>query len=291
MRKYTLFFLCLFPILAFDSCVKQGAGDPWKCPRNLRVVFDWIDSQPIDQQEQIKLAVVDPDNIETDYLSDIYGRDITLMPKEYDFVGTETATNVTVSGRKVSVAVGGDGLALDPTPFSGGATTAQVTPETEVIHVPMHQQTRELVILVKVGGDLASEVTGMEGTFHGIATSRDINNGFPPGENQNRPYDITRGDIAYSFQAETIPNEIWYSGTRRLIGIDGDNNQDLALTVHFNNGDVRKMTLDATSRMTGFHTQDLPGPWYLIFEIDINLELEMTIVDWIDAPPSWITAN
>jgi len=276
------------------SCVKDGIIEcPPAATENIRIELEWLNTQPKDDGESLNLAIIPTTGEEIDDHINQYGKDVELAPGTYNFVVWESAENVTVSGQNISVATA-EGYALDPGKFSGGATTAEIiiTPDSIVIPVPIHQQTRELIIEVDFAGDAISIVEGLEATLSGVTLERDINNGFPPTDNRNRPPAIRNGSILYSFnRGELRLSDEWFSGSRHLLGVDGDHSQELNLRVKLATGDTEEVSLDVTGDLIEFHTKDIHEPWYIILKLNLGINLELEIVDWYAGAESWLIAN
>ena len=188
MKKYQIIGLCIITCFLAFSCVREDV-DLSQCYRNLKIVLDWINSQPRNEQDSINIAINSANFPEIDIKSDRYGTDVDLLPRTYDITGWETTPNVNVSGRTVSLATNPDGSPIDPITFSGGAVTATVDEniEFQTIVLPVRQQTRELIFRIKFLGDGLNLLEGLQGHADGIAVTRDINAAFPPADGRVRP--------------------------------------------------------------------------------------------------------
>jgi len=291
MKRIILAGGIIFTSLFITSCIRDGLED---CIRRIRIELDWIDTDPREDGEQLELIILSSNGEEIDTSVDEYGKYVDLATGKYTIVTWETTSNIQVSGRTLSVATNADGSALEPTLFSGGAAEAEVTLSNDnlVIPVPLHQQVRPLVIKVEFLGDTFELVEGMKGTLHGITLSRDINNGFPPVDGRNRPPALTNGIMNYTFTQENLrQDEEWFSASRNLIGVDGDAAQTLDLNIQLATGDNAELSLDVTGELIEFHTEKIHEPWYIIITIDLGINLELEIVDWIAGPDSWLTAH
>ncbi len=294
MDKYIFLGWPIVIILLLSSCIKDGEIECPDLMEKIRIELQWLDTQPKDENETLNLTIT-PTNGETiETTTNRYGKQVELYPGTYTISAWETANNITVNGRTISVATDTDGFALQPDSLSGGATTTEVilTTDSLIIPVPVHQQTRELIVEVDFTGDGMSIVDGLEGILSGITLSRDITNGFPPTDNRNRPPALSNGNIRYNFSPNLLRDrDEWYYGRNRLIGVDGDANQVLDLRVSLATNDTTEISIDVTSDLLEFHTKDIHEPWYIIITLNLGINLELEIVDWYAGAESWITAR
>ncbi len=294
MKKRSVIILLSFLTLAVTSCIKESLDD---CFQWMRIELRWISTQPVDYNESVKIEVI-PLTPESEYeiTSDVYGVNVNFRVGGYKIIGHENSSNIDINYDDLTVAVGtsSDGMALEPDIFSAGSTTAnvEVHDESLVIPLPMYKQARTLFIGTDFIGDGAPLISRIEGVLHGITLKRNLDNGFPPVNELTRPPAITNGSIRYNLTPLTRAlDDAWFADSKRLLGIDGNTEQVIDLTVFYNNGGTATASIDITEQMAGFHTQDINEPWYVIITLEAGIGLTVEIVDWISGPESWIIAQ
>ena len=289
----------LLGLIILSSCVRDGENLD-DCIRRIRIELRWMDTQPLDNSERVNVEIVPTTTTaspQSDITSDIYGVDVDLLTGGYAITGWETYSDVDLNktDHTVSVHTQPDGTAISPAIFSAGHTTSSVemSDESLIIPLPMYRQVRPVVIEINFIGDAYSLVNGVTGTLKNIALERSIDNAFPPVNAMNRPTVIKSGNMNYTFGlSDDIGPGIWYTGTKNLIGIDGNSSQTLDLTVSFTGEDApRTYAFDVTSQMNEYHTDKINEPWYIILTLNLGATLEIDIVDWIAGPESWIVAH
>ena len=289
MKTYATIALTAILLLAtITSCIRDD-NDLSKCFYRIKIEQRWIDSEPVRANDSTQLEIKFDGNSRS-LNSGYEGRYVDLIPNIYDIIGFEPTHNVSINNNIVSVSVNSDGSAMEPGPFTAGEISAEVysVAEDQLIILPMRRQTRELIVKVKITGDGLSLINGMTGSLSGIAISREVNSCFPPVDGKNRPSAARSGVISYSFQEDT---DQWFVGSNTLLGIDGNSQQNLSLNINFINGEATDISQDVTGGMTGFHTQDIAKPWYIIIEINLGFDLQATITDWSAGPYSWLIAE
>lgn len=289
MRKTLIIGSVLMAFLGMTSCVKDSF-DPLLCLQKIRIEPRWINTEPLDEDESIPITVVSGSGETMNYLSDINGVDVELLPGVYQIVGAEKANNVSVDGTTVTIATEADGTATQPGVFSGGATTGEVKPNTvfQIIPLPMRQQTRQLIVQLKFSGEGVSYLNRVEGTINGITIARHIDKGFLPADSVPHPAAIENGLINYTFIKD---DSGMFSGANNLLGVDGSTTQTLNLEATTSLGTVIDFSLNVTDDLFEFHTTDVEQPWYIILELEVNTKLEMDIIDWYSGTESNIIAQ
>ncbi len=296
MRKFTLgiFMLALMlSALSFTGCFLYEDPDLSKCPQDVRIELQWIGVDPLDDTEKIPVTVYSQNSLVLDTLSDINGIDVLLHPAVYEVVGWEEVPNVAVTGHTVSLLADRENRFLPVTRFSAGSGRGEIVAEKteQVILLPMREQVRELVIMVEFTGNIAPQVTGIGGELHGTALSRDVSDAFPPQSGRQRPYATTRTDAIYDFGREVRSGKVWFTGENNLLGIDGDSDQVLDLSVTFSDGETVVYPVDVTGLMTGFHTVDVLDPWYIVLRLNISMDMLFTIEDWYGGAELYLDAQ
>lgn len=296
-KKLLATLLLVVPLLTVSSCIKSG-DEMGECVRNMRIELRWVGTEPLNNSENVDIEI-DPASIGTraDITSDIYGVNIDLQADSYNLVAWETHTNSVIDAEDHTLAVNRkmDGTAESPNIFSAGykAATVAMDKSSEVIIIPMHRQTRPLVIELDFSGDGFPFIESITGNLSGVALKRHMDNAFPPVSGLSRPAAIESGIMKYSFLPypgrATITK---YRAEENLIGIDGNSSQILTLNVQFaGENEATPYLFDLTSDLSQFQTKDINEPWYVVLGLGLGFDLEVTIVDWKSGPESWITAH
>ena len=279
--------------LSFTGCFLYEDPDLSKCPQDVRIELQWIDVDPLDDTEKIPVNVYSQNALVLDTLSNINGVDVLLNPAAYEVVGWEEVPNVSINGNTVSMLTNQENRLLPVTRFSAGKGQGEVIAEKagQVILLPMREQVRELIIMVEFTGNIAPQVTAIGGDLHGTTLSRDVSDAFPPQSGRQRPYAITRTDAVYDFGREVRSGQVWFTGENNLLGIDGDSDQILDLSVTFSDGETVVYPVDVTGLMTGFHTVDVLDPWYIVLRLNISMDMLFTIEDWYGGAELYLDAQ
>ncbi len=290
MKKFSNIVLLFLAALGTVSCVKESKDDDEICYRRLRLVIDWVNTEPIDENESIPVDIVNsagnPDRIS----SPVYGRDLELPGGTYRFIGWEPVGNVTLSGTTLALATGSDGTVTEPSPFSGGVVTDQVreTDADQMITLPFYQQTRPLIIKIRFTGYGAPFVDGVTSRLNGIAVERDIAYGFPPMNGTIHPPAVSGGFIDYTF---TETDDEWFTGERVLLGMDGSRDQTLDIAIALTTGGITPLNLNVTGQTEVFHTENVENPMYIYLVLNVGIDLDMTIVDWYSSTDITLEAS
>ncbi|MCD7963382.1 MAG: hypothetical protein LUF90_07520 [Rikenellaceae bacterium] len=283
-------FLAVLLFIA-AACIKDSK-DNEDCWKVLRIEPRWIDTSPQSSSSTVNILVTsteDQDDVYT-FTSDINGVDVNLPTGEYEFIGWERADNVTVEERTVTVGSHASGTALEAGPFSGGSTIDEVVFNqlSQIIPLPMHQQTRQVYVRVIFTGNGLSLIDHVVGTLDGVALSRDIDNGFPPVNGEERPEVLRNGTVQFTLLRDSDGN---YIDGHTLIGIDGDSDQNLDVRVMFENDSFSNISVDVTDAFDGFHTVNVHQPLYITLELNVGVNFEMNIIDWYEGTESWLEAQ
>ncbi len=204
--------------------------------------------------------------------------------------------NVGLSGTVVTLTSDETGLINDPSDFVGGYIDFNVEGglvDWGIINydLPTYVQTRPLVIKVKTAGNNAALVSAITATVDGITLSRDLKDAFVEGGPQDRYAALKRGYVTYTLGEKDTDG--YYTGARRLLGLDANVKQNLALTVHYQGGEEnnRVLNFDITSDLSGFHTKDILKPWVIRITLSAGADFSATIQDWAAGPEEWIDAT
>ncbi len=302
IHKLTLFVLLA---LSMTACIKEGY-DSENCPGELKIIPfepnpDGSGTGMGDELKHPETTLILPDGSTvtiqagSDQSLDLEEGTYTVVSTQGDDMG-----NLTLTGTEVSVAVNPDGTLADVGELVGGYTDIQVGGQTEnentVFKIPTHFQTRELIVKVKFTGRNVQMLEGVDGTVDGIAASRDLNNGFPPVDGEPR-HPVTRsGKVAYSFdrtapETRATAEQDFRSETRRLLGIDGDAEQQLTLNAAFGGEVLKEYRFNIARDMDNFHILDVTRPWVIEVTLHLGADFSATIEDWKSGPESWMDAE
>ena len=298
MKKYFIPLLALGAMFTVTSCIEESTDH---CPKKANVLLDWVETLPITEEgNPVNVVIIPGDGSnEQVYDSDTHSPDVEIPVGEQTILVYEKNGDKHVNNRQqtVSVDTDDDGKMNDePDYFSGGSVKVDVQPNSD-LELPLYKQVRELIIELKLTGPGADYIAGITGNFDGIATERHINNGFRPVDpTVTRSPAIRKGDVDYTFDNVENESDAFFSGSRKLLGIDGEGKQILTLTITFKNGDTHFFPVDVTELMDGFHTEDLDTegserPWYIKLAFEVATSFEIVIVDWEDGGSSWITPD
>lgn len=289
--------IALFALLALclTACIKEGY-DSDNCPGEFVIIPAYPDGEA-GGGEGTQTIITKPDGSKEQVE---IGSDHPLDLEE----GTHTVTstqgktdNLTVDGSIVTIETDEEGNPKEPGDFAGGYVDITVGPNGESgstsYEVPVNRQTRPLIIKVKLVGNNVPMVKGMAGTVSGIAFSRNLNHGFLPTDGQPRHPALTSGTVPYSFEKSetTTGGQDFLSETRRLLGIDGDAEQQLTLDILFGNNTYMRYEFDITRAMDEFHITDVSKPWTIEITIRLGADFSATIEDWKAGPDIWMDAE
>nr|WP_302830693.1 hypothetical protein [uncultured Bacteroides sp.] len=290
---------CLTVILLLASCIKEGF-DKENCPGEFFITPSIPEGLTPEKEETLKsgrITIIDSEGNEQEVNVD-NNNPIDLDDGSYTIVALKGPKdpNVNVSGTNVTIATKPDGSAQDmPENMTGGHTVITVSSnasnqDNTNIEVPTHIQSRPLDIKVKFEGGNAAILEILTGIVDGISLSRDLNNGFAPTDGVDRHPALESGSMNYTF-GKVDGDDILYTDSHRLLGIDGDGNQTLTLTVTYAGGVQKTYTFDITTDMDGFHTEDVNKPWVIEITLRLGADFEATIEDWQAGPETWMDAH
>ncbi|MEL5891876.1 FimB/Mfa2 family fimbrial subunit [Bacteroides sp. GD17] len=289
-NSYKIVLLALLS-LAATACIKDGF-DSDNCPGEFVITVDYPDGT--EPGTNVNTVITYPDGTQKPVE---IGKDNPLDLDEGSYTVTSTTGttgNAIVEGSKVTVETNPDGTAKDPDDFFGGSTEITVGPNADdgdkSYKIPVIQQTRPLIIKVKFVGNNVSLVEAVSGTVDGIALSRDLSNGFPPADGKPRHSVYQSGSIAYSF-SKTGTGQEFLSETHRLLGIDGDAEQHLKLSILFSGQASKEYDFNIARAMDEFHITEVTKPWTIEITIYLGADFSATIEDWKAGPDIWMDAQ
>ena len=235
-------------LLAATSCVKDELHDtPHPDTGKITVTADWTDrGDGVDTPAEWTVTMGGYTGTES---GETHAPDYLFAPGSYTLAAYNTPENITVSGTTATVAPEtGNGTYISNTPGWLFTSVQEVEIEADTdysLTAVMHQQVRELTLVIEPTGDAAERIESIEGTLSGAAGTLDFATGTygTPSEVELHFTKITDGDDAGKWTA-----------TVRLLGIAG-NLQRLTATLTYTDGNPQPTSLnsDLTSALNGFN--------------------------------------
>ena len=237
-------------LLSATSCVKDELHDtPHPDTGKITVTADWTDrGDGVDIPAEWTVTM---DGYTGTEAGETHAPDYLFAPGSYTLAAYNTPENITVSGTIATVAKAhGDAADLFINNAPGWLFTsvqeAEIEADTDYeLTAVMHQQVRQLTLVIEPAGDAADRIESIEGTLSGAAGTLDFATGThsTPSEVELHFTKITDGDDAGKWTA-----------TVRLLGIAGDA-QRLTATLTYTDGNPQPTSLnsDLTAALDGFN--------------------------------------
>ena len=244
--RYTTTILTLALLLTLGGCVKDELHDtPHPDTGKVTVTVDWSDrGEGVDIPAEWTVTMGDYTGTET---GATHSSDHLFSPGNYTLAAYNIPEGITVSGTTAAVAAA-DGGCIVNTPGWLFTSVQEVEIEADTdyeLTAVMHQQVRELTLMIEPAGDAADRIESIEGTLSGAAGTLDFATGThgTPSEVELHFTKITDGDDAGKWMA-----------TVRLLGIAGDA-QRLTATLTYTDGNPQPTSLnsDLTAALDGFN--------------------------------------
>ena len=244
--RYTTTILSLALLLTLGGCVKDELHDtPHPDTGKVTVTADWSDrGEGVDIPAEWTVTMGGYTGTET---GATHSPDYLFNPGSYTLAVYNPADGITVSGMTAAVAAA-DGGCIVNTPGWLFTSVQEVEIEADTdysLTAVMHQQVRELTLVIEPTGDAAERIESIEGTLSGAAGTLDFATGTygTPSEVKLHFTKITDGDDAGKWTA-----------TVRLLGIAG-NLQRLTATLTYTDGNPQPTALesDLTTALDGFN--------------------------------------
>lgn len=244
--RYTTTMLTLALLLTLGGCVKDELHDtPHPDTGSIAVTADWTGrGEGVDIPAEWTVTMGDYTGTET---GAIHSPDYLFNPGSYTLAVYNPADGITVSGTTAAVAAADGGFIVN-TPgwlFTSVQEVAIAADTDYSLTAVMHQQVRELTLMIEPAGDAAERVGSITGTLSGAAGTLDFATGThgTPSEVKLHFTKITSGDDAGKWTA-----------TVRLLGIAGDA-QRLTATLTYTDGNPQPTSLisDLTAALDGFN--------------------------------------
>lgn len=244
--RYTRTILTLALLFTLGSCVKDELHDtPHPDTGKVTVTADWTDrGDGVDIPAEWTVTMGDYTGTET---GATHSPDYLFTPGSYTLAVYNPADGITVSGTTAAVAAA-DGGFIANTPGWLFTSVQEVAIEADTdyeLTAVMHQQVRQLTLVIEPTGDAADRIESIVGTLSGAAGTLNFATGThgTPSEVELRFTKITSGDDAGKWTA-----------TVRLLGIAGDV-QRLTATLTYTDGNPQPTSLnsDLTAALEGFN--------------------------------------
>ena len=228
-----------------SSCVKDTLYDtPHPDTGKVTVTADWTDrGEGVDIPASWHIVMGDYTGTET---GATHSPDYLFNPGSYTLAAYNIPEGITVSGTTATVAAVGSFITGIPGWFFTSVQEVAIEADTDYeLTAAMHQQVRELTLMIEPAGDAADRIESIEGTLSGAAGTLDLATGThgTPSEVELHFTKITDGDDAGKWTA-----------TVRLLGIAGDA-QRLTATLTYTDGNPADTSLesDLTAALNGFN--------------------------------------
>ena len=244
--RYTTTMLTLALLLTLGGCVKDELHDtPHPDTGSIAVTVDWTGrSEGVDIPAEWTVTMGGYTGTET---GATHSPDYLFNPGSYTLAVYNPADGITVSGMTAAVAAA-DGGCIVNTPgwFFTSVQEVEIEADTDYsLTAIMHQQVRQLTLVIEPTGDAAERIESIGGTLSGAAGTLDFATGThgTPSEVELHFTKITEGDDAGKWTA-----------TVRLLGIAGDA-QRLTATLTYTDGNPQPTSLisDLTAALDGFN--------------------------------------
>lgn len=244
--RYTRTILTLALLFTLGSCVKDELHDtPHPDTGKVTVTADWTDrGDGVDIPAEWTVTMGDYTGTET---GATHSPDYLFTPGNYTLAVYNPTDGITVSGTTAAVAAA-DGGFIANTPGWLFTSVQEVAIEADTdyeLTAVMHQQVRQLTLVIEPTGDAADRIESIVGTLSGAAGTLNFATGThgTPSEVELRFTKITSGDDAGKWTA-----------TVRLLGIAGDV-QRLTATLTYTDGNPQPTSLnsDLTAALDDFN--------------------------------------
>ena len=254
-------------LLAATSCVKDELHDtPHPDTGKITVTADWTDrGDGVDIPAEWTVTMGDYTGTET---GATHASDYLFNPGDYTLAAYNTPENITISGTTATIT---------GTPGWLFTSVQDVTVEADTdydLTAAMHQQVRQLTLVIEPTGDAADRIESIEGALSGAAGTLDF---------ATETYGAA-SDFALHFTKITEGDDAGkWTATVRLLGITGST-QILTATLTYSNGNPQPTELesDLTAALADFNA-DKTEPLTLggtIAETPTEAGVEAGITGW-----------
>ena len=284
--RYTTTMLTLALLLTLGGCVKDELHDtPHPDTGKVTVTADWSDrGEGVDIPAEWTVTMGGYTGTET---GATHSPDYLFNPGSYTLAAYNIPEGITVSGTTAAVAAADGGFIVN-TPGWLFTSVQEVAIEADTdyeLTAVMHQQVRQLTLVIEPTGDAADRIETIEGTLSGAAGTLDFATGThgTPSEVELRFTKITSGNDAGKWTA-----------TVRLLGTAGDT-QRLTATLAYTDGNPADTSLesDLTAVLNGFN-EDKTTPLTLggtVVETPGEAGFTGEITDWEEVDGGHVNAE
>ena len=260
-----------------SSCVKDELYDtPHPDTGKITVTADWTDrGDGVDIPAEWTVTMGNYTGTES---GETHAPDYLFEPGNYTLVAYNTPENIIVSGTTATVAPEtGNGTYISHAPGWLFTSVQEVSVEADTdyeLTAAMHQQVRQLTLVIEPTGDAADRIESIEGSLSGAAGTLDFATGATG----------AASDVTLHFTKLTEGSDAGkWSATIRLLGITGDT-QRLTATLTYADGNPADTGLesDLTAVLADFNA-DKTVPLTLggtIAETPTEAGVEAGIMDW-----------
>ena len=264
-------------LLAATSCVKDELHDtPHPDYGKITVTADWTDrGDGVDIPAEWTVAMGDYAGTET---GKTHAPDYLFEPGSYTLAAYNTPEDITISGTTATVAPEtGNGTYISNAPGWLLTSVQEVTVVADTdyeLTAAMHQQVRQLTLVIEPTGDAAGRIESIEGSLSGAAGAFDFATG---------TYGAA-SDVVLHFTRITEGSDAGkWTATVRLLGITG-NTQTLTATLTYADGNPADTGLesDLTEALADFNA-DRTVPFTLggtIADTPTEAGVEAGITGW-----------
>ena len=264
-------------LLAATSCVKDELHDtPHPDTGKITVTADWTDrGDGVDIPAEWTVTMGGYTGSET---GETHAPDYLFAPGSYTLAAYNTPENITISGTTATVAPEtGNGTYISNAPGWLFTSVQEAIIEADTDHeltAAMHQQVRQLTLVIEPTGDAADRIESIKGSLSGAAGTLDFSTG---------TYGAA-SDVALHFTRITEGSDAGkWTATVRLLGITG-NTQTLTATLTYTDGNPADTGLesDLTAALQDFNS-DKTVPLILggtIAETPDEADFTAIIEDW-----------
>ncbi|HIZ88106.1 MAG TPA: FimB/Mfa2 family fimbrial subunit [Candidatus Coprenecus pullistercoris] len=270
MRKYSIyrtFLLAAAMLLAATSCVKDELHDtPHPDTGKITVTADWSDrGNGVDIPAEWTVAMGDYTGTET---GTTHAPDYLFEPGDYTLAAYNTTEGITIDGTTATI-TGTPGWLL--------TSVQEVTVEADTdyeLTAAMHQQVRQLTLVLEPTGDAAGRIKSIEGSLGGAAGTLDFATGI---------YGAATDVVLHFTRIAEGDDAGKWTATVRLLGITGER-QTLTATLTYTDGNPRPCRLesDLTEALKDFNAdKTIPLTLYgTIAETPDEAGMTAGITDW-----------
>ena len=264
-------------LLAATSCVKDELHDtPHPDTGKITVTADWTDrGDGVDIPAEWTVTMDGYTGTES---GETHAPDYLFEPGSYTLAAYNTPEDITISGTTATVAPEtGNGTYISNAPGWLFTSVQEAIIEADTDHeltAAMHQQVRQLTLVIEPTGDAAGRIESIKGSLSGAAGTLDFSTG---------TYGAA-SDVALHFTRITEGSDAGkWTATVRLLGITG-NTQTLTATLAYADGNPADTGLesDLTAALADFNA-DKTVPLTLdgtIAETPDEADFTAIIEDW-----------